>query len=83
MSGELIEALQLGGSWEADADAPPSFVNRVPFVVPPALVIDLHMCLVSNHFDGAGFFFFFFCSSFNLEIGERNLPIEGSFFLIN
>lgn len=51
-----------------DADAPPSFVNRVPFVVPSALVIDLHMCLVSNHFDGAGFF----CSSFNLEIGEKS-----------
>lgn len=36
-------------------------------MVPSALVIDLHVCLVSNHFDGAGF-----CSSsFNLEIGEK------------
>lgn len=48
MSGELTGALQLGGSREADADAPPSFVNRVPFMVPPALVIDQRVCLVSN-----------------------------------
>lgn len=41
------------GGKQADADALPSFVNRVPFVVPPALVIDQRVCLVSNRFDGA------------------------------
>lgn len=45
MSGELIGVLQLGSSWEAnaEADALPSFVNRVPFVIPSALVIDLRV----------------------------------------